>query len=95
MENFSGCQGACEQRSAGVTAHFSLRGRCMKTELGHHLGQHGFFPELVRMVTAISGVALALEAFSAGRWRGSSGTRSFRISSGMSMQWSRVGARND
>jgi hypothetical protein len=38
----------------------------MKTELEYRLEEHGFFPELVRMVTAISGVALAVEAFSAG-----------------------------
>jgi hypothetical protein len=38
----------------------------MKAELEYRLGEHGFFPELVRMVTTISGVALAVEAFSAG-----------------------------
>jgi hypothetical protein len=136
----------------------------METELEYRLGEHGFFTELVRMVTAISGMALAVEAFSAGVarphktrdidvleghaslsdiemhfypadvyravlrpstrelrliravkqalnpeppqhpftwpsfscfWRGLWGTRSFPASSGMSMQWSRFGARND
>jgi hypothetical protein len=38
----------------------------MKTELEYRLGEHGFFTDLVRMVTTISGVALAVEAFSAG-----------------------------
>jgi hypothetical protein len=34
----------------------------MQTELECRLGEPGFFPELVRMVTAISGLALAVEA---------------------------------